>query len=243
MIQFINYFEKFISHSLFILLWKSARKYRHYILNRFSQTERDSAWQLLQALPSVEPLEIRLKILGQLLEELYHADLFESLVQKEPVSNNPDFQGQRNKLFSKKQGPWRCFVYFLEGENSALKRLNELVKWGSQDVNLNRILKNIIADESGHCSVAKTYLINCGKLPEEINAEIQDIRQRRAQNYLKKIMALVAYPLTYLFMFIAYVTLGIFSFYLCQKAMRLNKKYQPKCLKQPIETLIFRMPT
>jgi len=160
------------------LTWGLSRERYLDSLRLFSATEADSAWQLLYAADRVDDPEQRADLLGQVLEETHHAELFKRLYNENSDRQLVPARYEREALYWDKAEMWKFFIYCYVGEEAAATRFTH-IKNASTDARLNAVLASILADEVGHVHGAEEAISDLPISKEQFKSETRKIRLKR----------------------------------------------------------------
>lgn len=200
-----------IRHVLPLTTRNSARQ-KTRVLQEFAQTELDSAWQSVYALPKVQDTDTRLLLFDHAVEELFHADLFSRLA----AEKSPDLPGQlitrREPLIAldgKDQGRVVEFLAYLSTGETEINTDFEVYETAIPDKDIRRVIKTIREDEVWHAKdsteqLEKMAAVEGKKLSWLRFRHLLFLAQRRYASVMGKFGTL---PMT-LMMFVAYALFG-----------------------------------
>ncbi|MBI3298191.1 MAG: ferritin-like domain-containing protein [Elusimicrobia bacterium] len=160
------------------LAWGLSKSRYLDSLRLFSATEADSAWQLLYAADKVDDPAQRADLLGQVLEETHHAELFKGLYNEDSASPLVPAKYEREALYWDKAEMWKFFIYCYVGEDAAATRFTH-IRDAATDPRLIKTLDSILADEVGHVHGAREFINELGISEEQFQRESGLIRWRR----------------------------------------------------------------
>ena len=148
------------------------------ILLRFSHTESDSGWQLLQALNAVDDLKFKNLLFHNALEERHHGALFWNLAQKHSVLPLPYCQRERRNLFGEANSLYEFEVYHYVGEVDVYSQFEDYAKAAGPGP-VRELFNQIRSEEEGHQELAYNYLVQKERSNNETNKLIKKVRRSR----------------------------------------------------------------
>lgn len=128
----------------------------------FSQTELDSCWQSLRALPHVTDPGLKRGLFLHALEEARHYQLFRALAKKSGFSEERHFQ--RNALVSRNPDPEELrafFAYLHVGEKEVNSDLDVYANL-PVDAEARSVFAQIREEEAGHAESSEEFLAKVG---------------------------------------------------------------------------------
>jgi hypothetical protein len=151
------------------------------VIRKFSTTEADSAWQLVYGINRLShPLQ-RASLFHQVLEEMEHAERFESLYREITGRRMPAIIQERLPIYRAREELWKLFPYCQLGEASAARQFGDLARTLPGGSPLRTTLEEIVEEESGHVEKAEELTALTGRSVAEVRAELRRIKLRRAR--------------------------------------------------------------
>lgn len=139
------------------LSWGLSRERLARSLQRFSQVEADSAWQMLEALDAVGDPLFRAKLFSNALEEVHHAAIFDKLAREYALHPLPFAAPRRQTIFDSKRGMHEFEAHHFIGEADVYEQFLSYARAASSDRLRNAFL-NIRGDEQEHQALAYSEL-------------------------------------------------------------------------------------
>ncbi len=157
--------RKFVIIFITPLLWKFFSKRKVLALQEFSAIEKDSGCQLLWSLELTRDAKDRAFIFQHVLEEFFHAEIFEDISQYYATSYLPRVISAREILIDKKSTPeqvWDFFSYAHVGEEGVNRDFSYYAK-AKLEKKISAVFLRVSVDESNHIHGTKEILENMTK--------------------------------------------------------------------------------
>jgi hypothetical protein len=135
------------------LSWRISRGRLARSLQRFSQVEADSAWQLLHALEDAHDSSYRAKLFRNALEEVAHAELFYRLAREYSEFPQALATPRRQPLYDLSNGVADFEAYLFLGEAGVYKQFLSYAS-AAPESDLRDTFLAIRGDEAEHQSAA-----------------------------------------------------------------------------------------
>ena len=158
--------------------FRSRRGLRR-ILNRFAETEADSAWQLIRALDAIDDDKLKAKLFHNAMEEMHHADLFRGLAARYADHPAPIRSPQRRRLFDEAPSLAAFEAYHYVGEVDVYNQFFSYAKSAPPGLIRDTFLR-IREDEDGHQDLAMAELSRLAGSDAKARALIRRVRLERA---------------------------------------------------------------
>lgn len=140
------------------LSWRISRRRLARSLQRFSQVEADSAWQLLRALEDTHDSTYRAKLFRNALEEVSHAELFYRLAREHSDFPPSLATPRRQPVYDLSNGVADFEAYLFLGEAGVYQQFLSYAR-AAPESNLRDTFLAIRRDEEGHQSAAYDELL------------------------------------------------------------------------------------
>ena len=141
-------------------MWKFFPKRKVKALQEFSTIEKDSGCQLLWSLELTRDPKDRAFIFQHVLEEFFHAEVFEDISQFYATSYLPKIVSAREILVDKKSTPeqvWDFFSYAHVGEEGVNRDFTYYAK-ANLDKKIAAVFLRVSIDEANHIHGTKEIL-------------------------------------------------------------------------------------
>ncbi len=216
-------------------IFASSERQRVRILQEFSRTELDSAWQRVYALQEVRDPETRSLLFDHAFEELFHADLFQKLAVQKSSVLPAQVLTRRQPLMDLEGSSSQQGVEFLAYLAIGETEINDdfaVYQSSMKDPDLKRILKTIRADELWHARDSTEAL---ARLTERNGVVLKKIRSKhlwglRYRRYVSLMMKFGTIPVT-LLLGLAYGLFGFIAVQQARRRMNLDPEAQRELLK------------
>ena len=171
--------RKIVIRVLTPLSWRASNNRQSKSLNRFSQTEADSAWQMLQALDAVEDPHFQGELFNNALEEVHHAALFHDLARAYSDFPLPLDSPRRQQLFDPEADFALFEAYHFVGELDVYEEFWSYA--GAAPVErVRETFLQIRGDEEEHQKLAYRELIKLAGSEAGARKLIRRVRRTRA---------------------------------------------------------------
>jgi hypothetical protein len=158
--------------------WRRSSARLAASLNRFSQVEADSGWQMLRALTVVESPEFRVKLFSNALEEIHHAALFRSAASRHASAPLPLTSHRRHAVFAPERGLAWFEAFHYVGEHDVYHQFHTYAM-ATADTELRRTFLEIRGDEAEHQKLAYAELCRLAGSRRKAQRLICSVRARR----------------------------------------------------------------
>lgn len=145
--------KKLAIRAITALSWKLSSERLASSLQRFSQVEADSAWQMLQALEAVDDPVFQAKLFNNALEEVHHAAIFSKLAREHSSMPLPLVVPRRSAIYHPKRGLREFEAHHFLGEAAVYDQFFSYAKATSSE-SLRRAFFQIRGDEEAHQALA-----------------------------------------------------------------------------------------
>jgi hypothetical protein len=218
------------------LLWRAFPSRRLAALQRFSATELDSGWQLLNALPHFRDPGDQSRLFDQALEEIGHAELFEAELKRQSEGWWAQKVRARKSLIPARPRPedLRDFLaFFYVGESDSFRGFQALAAAPLGD-DLTAVFRTILADEAGHDSDALELLRKSAE-PGGVGLPWLVLRQRlrRWKDDLMRALRRTDGPI-FASLTVVYFALGGFFFRSLRRRLELPREEQLRLLQDQV---------
>jgi len=144
------------------LSWRNRRDRIARSLNRFSEVEADSAWQMLQALERVDDEHFRVELFNNALEEVHHAAVFRRLARSYQDELTAQTSEERCQLFDASKGLIHFEAHHFVGEADVYRQFLSYAHAAGHD-DIRETFMEIRGDEEEHQRLAHEQLVEmCG---------------------------------------------------------------------------------
>jgi hypothetical protein len=180
-------------------------------LQRFSQVEADSAWQMLQALEACDDPSFQVKLFNNALEEVHHAALFAGVAHHFSSSPLPLTAQHRHAIYDRQRGLTEFEAYHFVGEADVYKQFFSYAKAAQVD-RIRELFLQIRGDEDEHQKLAYAELIKLTGSKWRTRRLIARVRLKRAYDaWLRIGRAMGDFVATTLLTVIYFVAAPIFT--------------------------------
>lgn len=160
--------------------WRHVRSVQASRLMRFSATETDSAWQILDAMRHVAAPATRVRMLQHALEEVHHASEFARVSRALcPVAPRPPLAEREPLCGDDPQGVPRFLAYAHVGERDVFDQFDAYAA-GIGEGDAQRVFRESKLDELGHVGLTWSLLVEATGEPGRARRMIWSARFRRA---------------------------------------------------------------
>lgn len=158
--------------------WRASDERLAKSLNRFSQVEADSSWQMLQALDANTDREFKAELFNNALEEVHHAALFGKLARE--FSNVPPSLSapHRQQLFDPEAGMLEFEAFHFVGETEVYDQFYAYAKAAHRPT-VREMFLQIRGDEEEHQKLAYRELVKLSGSEKAAGKLIRRVRRRR----------------------------------------------------------------
>lgn len=170
--------RKLVVRCLTPLSWRASDRRLATSLNRFSQVEADSSWQMLQALDATKDRSFKAELFNNALEEVHHAALFGKLA-KEFSSVPPTLAApRRQQIFNPEAGMPEFEAFHFVGETEVYDQFYAYASAAHRPIVRDMFLK-IRGDEEEHQKLAYRELTKLAGSEKGARKLIARVRRRR----------------------------------------------------------------
>lgn len=216
-------------------VWRFSETQRVRLLQEFSQTELDSAWQSLFALERVKDPELRRHLFSHAIEELHHAELFAKQAAEKSFDPPTVPLTQREPLVALEGGHRKDAVEFMAylsiGESEIQKDFAVYQK-AFPDEGVRSLFKAIYADEELHASQAEAGMEKLARAEglSPVWLRVRHLGSLTWKRYVSIMTKVGAIPMTFA-LFIVYVLFAPFCFRQAQRRLAMSPEAQLEILK------------
>lgn len=212
------------------LAWKIFPSRRREALQRFSETELDSAWQSLYAIPLVEDPRLKRALFEHALEEMEHAELFRKLAQAHAPYPLPFRYSMRKPILETKEDLVRFLVFLHVGEAEINHDFDAYLA-AVPDEDVREVLRKIRSDEEGHSGGSEKAMLShaAGE-----NLAWLKFRQRATNAYRRyeKFLHGIGETMMGVLLVAVYFLFGLFFYRQAARRMALGRDEQARLFRE-----------
>ncbi len=171
--------KKLAIRSVTPLSWRHSSTRLGNSLQRFSQVEADSAWQMLQALEACDDPSFQAKLFNNALEEVHHAALFAGVARDFSSTPLPVAARHRRAIYDRTRGLTEFEAHHFVGEADVYRQFLSYAKAAQFD-RIRELFLQIRGDEDEHQKLAYAELIKLTGSKWRTRHLIARVRLRRA---------------------------------------------------------------
>jgi hypothetical protein len=213
-----NDLRKILIRCVTPISWRSRRRLARS-LQRFAETEADSAWQMLQALNAIETVESKGKLFNNALEEVRHAEIFSNLARRYSDFPTARPTPQRLRLFDPAKGVTHFEAYHFVGEVEVFEQFLAYAQ-AAPHADVRETFLQIRGDEEEHQKLAYAELGALAGSEHEARKLIRAVVFSRCWNELVRFGEAVGHGVANMLFSLVYWLAAPFFFASCRR--RLN---------------------
>lgn len=200
------------------LSWRASPERLARSLQRFSEVEADSAWQMLQALDAVDDVRFKVGLFNNALEELHHAGIFARLARQHadrpPSADTPG----RTQIYDPGRGLPDFGARMFVGEADVYAEFLDYATAAPQDSVRSAFLE-IRGDEEDHQDLAYDELVKMVGSRAEAARMIRRVRRERRFEAWTRFGKAVGEITSSLLLSVAYLLFGPFVSRACRRRL------------------------
>ena len=187
-------------------------------LNRFSQIEADSAWQMLQALESVEDPTFKGKLFTNALEEVHHAAIFAELARDFAKFPLPLDSKRREQAFDPSGGLVKFEAFHYVGEFDVY---NQFLTYAhaAPSPRVREAFLAIRGDEDEHQKLAYKELVRLTQSPQAARRLLRSVRFSRFRAACKRFSKALGDGISSLILSLLYLLVAPIVSFLCRRRL------------------------
>jgi hypothetical protein len=158
--------RKFIIKNFTSRIWNKSPKRKIEALQEFSTIEKDSGCQILWALELIKDPKLKSQIFQHVLEEFFHADLFEGISNFYSPVYIPKKVLTREILVDKSSSEydvWKFFAYAHVGEEGVNSDFSHYANTKNIEKKISSIFLRVSEDENNHIYGTRDILLELVK--------------------------------------------------------------------------------
>lgn len=212
------------------LSWRIFPERRGRVLQRFANTEADSAWHFLHALSQVDQPAIRARLFNNALEEEHHAALFtESALEQAWAPIRLPGAG-RVAIYDPYKGLQHFYAYVYVGEKDVYDQFDAYAK-AIDTESVKRLFTQLKEDEDGHMQFAEQRLAALDANGSKVVRQVRSIRRQRALESCVRGFRRLPDLATGFLLGTLYFVLGGFARAACRRALVSHRSAAPSVTK------------
>jgi hypothetical protein len=201
------------------LCWRLSRRRIAASLERFSQVEADSGWQMLQALEAVDDPHARAALFNNALEEVHHAAIFADLARSYADALIQPTTPARKRLYDPNTGLIPFEAYHFVGEVDVYDQFLTYAK-ASPIGEISDAFLRIRGDEAEHQKLAYEQLVAMVGSERRIRRLIQRVRLERTWDEWERFARVLGDVTCLAVLSVIYALFAPFVFLACRRRLR-----------------------